>query len=199
MELPQQGRGRVEVVCGCMFSGKSEELIRPIKRAQIARQQVQVFYSPLDSRNGSERIASHCGVTFEAAPVSEASQIVELVSASTNVVAIDEAQFFGPNIADACRELSDRDLRVIVAGLDIDFRGETFGARPRLMAEAELVTKLQAIGMACGASASRTQFLGGGRPALHDDPVILLGRARSMRRVAVSVIECPEGIAYEQL
>lgn len=175
MDPQRRHGGWIEVICGCMFSGKTEELIRRIKRAQIARQRVQVFYNALDQRYRQEHIASHSGVVLNANPVSEAGRILDLVQAETEVVAIDEAQFFDWAIADACDALADRGLRVIIAGLDTDFRGEPFGPMPLLMAQAEQVLKLQAICMICGAPASRTQRLINGQPAFHDDPVIMVG------------------------
>jgi thymidine kinase len=167
--------GWVEVICGCMFSGKSEELIRRLKRAQIARQQVQVFYHSLDNRYGDGRIASHSGVHADAIPVASPSDILSQVESTTQVVAIDEVQFFPNDIVAVTHELARRGARVIVAGLDLDFRGEPFGALPLLLAEAESVTKLTAICMVCGAPATRTQRLIDGRPANHHDPVILVG------------------------
>jgi thymidine kinase len=169
--------GWVEVICGSMFSGKTEELIRRVKRAEIARQQVQVFKPAIDVRYHPDKVTSHSGAAFEAAVVGSAREILSLLEPDTAVVAIDEAQFFDAEVADVCRQLADRKLRVIVAGLDTDFRGEPFGAMPRLMAQAELVDKLQAICVRCGAPASRTQRLIDGRPASYDDPVIMVGAA----------------------
>lgn len=167
--------GWIEVICGCMFSGKSEELIRRVKRAQIARQKVQVFHHSLDKRYGEERIASHSGYSTEATTVSDASEIMGLIAPETQVVAIDEVQFFDWSVADICNRLADRGVRVIVAGLDMDFRGEPFGPIPLLLSQAERVDKLQAICVSCGAPASRTQRLIDGRPAHYDDPVIMVG------------------------
>ena len=167
--------GWIEVVCGSMFSGKTEELIRRVRRAQIARQKVQVFKPVIDDRFSVEKITSHNGLNVEAVPVPDAESILPLVEADTTVVAIDEVQFFDWQIANVCRDLADRGVRVILAGLDMDFRGEPFGPMPLLMAEAEDVEKLHAICIVCGATASRTQRLIDGRPALYDDPVILVG------------------------
>lgn len=167
--------GRVEVICGGMFAGKTEELIRRVRRAQIAKQKVQVFKPALDDRYTVEKVTSHTGIHFEATPVRETKDILDLVEDGTTVVAIDEAQFFDWTIADVCKALADRGLRVIVAGLDMDFRGEPFGPVPLLMAQAEEVDKLHAICVVCGAEASRTQRLINGRPASYDDPVILVG------------------------
>jgi thymidine kinase len=167
--------GWIEVICGCMFSGKTEELIRRIKRAQIARQRVQVFQHSLDTRYGEKRIASHSGSFVEAVTVQTAEDIVALVRPDTQVVAIDEVQFFGRGVTDVCNQLAERDMRVIAAGLDMDFRGEPFGPIPLLLAEAELVEKLQAICVVCGAPASRTQRLIDGQPAFYEDAVIMVG------------------------
>jgi len=167
--------GWIEVICGCMFSGKSEELIRRVKRAEIARQHVQVFQHGIDQRYGDRRVASHSGAFVDAIPVSAATEILEALEDETQVVAVDEVQFFDEGIVGVLEELADRGLRVIVAGLDLDFRGEPFGSMPALMARAEFVTKLQAICMQCGAPATRTQRLIDGQPAYDDDPIILVG------------------------
>ncbi len=167
--------GWIEVICGSMFSGKTEELIRRVRRAQIARQKVQVFKHSLDARYAAREVASHNGLQLEAIPVETAAQMEELIRPDTTVVAIDEGQFFDDSLVELCKALADRGVRVIVAGLDMDFRGEPFGPMPYLMAEAERVDKLQAICVVCGGPASRTQRLINGRPAAYDDPVILVG------------------------
>ena len=168
-------QGGLEVICGSMFSGKTEELIRRVKRAQIARKRVQVFKPMLDTRYSEEHLASHDGVRAQAVPVSAAADIPLMVDAETEVVAIDEVQFLDCAIVDVCEALAARGKRVIVAGLDMDFRGESFGPMPELMARAEHIEKLQAICVKCGAPASRTQRLIDGRPAAYHDPVILVG------------------------
>jgi thymidine kinase len=171
--------GWIEVVCGSMFSGKTEELIRRVRRARIAKQKVQVFKPALDRRYHAEQVASHDGLQWEALPIGNAREIVERLEPDTTVVAVDEAQFFDWEISRVCGELAGRGLRVILAGLDMDFRGEPFGPMPLLMAEAEEVSKLQAICVVCGAPASRTQRLIDGRPAAYDDPIILVGGSES--------------------
>jgi thymidine kinase len=183
--------GWIEVVCGSMFSGKTEELIRRVRRAQIARQKVQVFKHSLDARYAVREVASHNGLQLEAVPVESTDQVRGLIEPSTTVVAIDEGQFFDEELVALCRELADGGRRVIVAGLDMDFRGEPFGPMPRLMAEAERVDKTQAICVVCGGPASRTQRLIDGRPAAYDDPIILVGasevyeaRCRGCHKVA---------------
>ena len=172
--------GWLELVCGSMFSGKTEELLRRIRRAEIARKKVQLFKPAIDNRYGLERVASHNGVAREGALiVRSASEILTLVEADTQVVDIDEVQFFDWAVAEVASELADRGLRVLAAGLDQDFRGEPFGPMPLLMALAEQVDKLHAICVVCGASASRTQRLIDGRPARYDDPIILVGGSES--------------------
>jgi thymidine kinase len=167
--------GWIELICGSMFSGKTEELIRRVRRAEIAKQKVQVFKPALDDRYGIERVRSHSGAHLEAQVVQRAEGIRKLIADDTTVVAIDEVQFFDWTIAEVCEELANRGLRVILAGLDMDFRGEPFGPIPLLMAQAEQVDKLQAICVICGGPASRTQRLINGQPASFDDPVILVG------------------------
>ncbi len=167
--------GWVEVICGSMFSGKTEELIRRVRRAQIARQKVQVFKPAIDTRYATHAVSSHNGLMFKAEAVTSAREILERVEPDTDVVAIDEVQFFDWDIADVVDYLADRGLRVICAGLDLDFRGEPFGPMPLLMARAEQVDKLHAICVRCGNEASRTQRLIDGRPAHYNDPVILVG------------------------
>jgi thymidine kinase len=158
-----------------MFSGKTEELIRRVRRAQIAKQKVQVFKPVIDDRYNIEKITSHNGLYVEALPIADANAILEQVEPDTTVVAIDEVQFFDWQISRVCDELANQGVRVILAGLDTDFRGEPFGPMPLLMAEAEQVDKLQAICVVCGRPASRTQRLIDGKPAAYGDPVILVG------------------------
>lgn len=168
-------RGSVELVCGSMFSGKTEELIRRLRRAVIARQTVQVYKPLIDTRYHEERVTSHNGINFEARPVASAAEILDHIDPDTSVVAIDEVQFFDPLIVAVCDKLADEGKRVICAGLDTDFRGEPFGPIPDLMARAESVDKLHAICVVCGEDASRTQRLIDGQPAAFDDPVVLVG------------------------
>ncbi len=168
--------GWIEVICGVMFSGKSEELIRRVRRAIIARKKVQVFKSHLDERYaGIYHISSHDGRTVEAVPVDTPEQIAQLIEPDTQVVAIDEAQFLAPTVVDLATSLANRGTRVIVAGTDSDFRGEPFGAMPQLLAVAEVVDKLHAICVICGSPASRNQRLIGGKPARYDSPTIMVG------------------------
>jgi thymidine kinase len=166
--------GWIEVICGSMFSGKTEELIRRLRRAQIAKQEIQVFKPAVDTRYAVREVTSHNGIQIEATPVENTEQLRGMLAPNTTVVAIDEAQFFADDVIPLCRELAGQGLRVIVAGLDVDFRGEPFGPMPALMARAEQVDKLQAICVKCGGPASRTQRLIEGKPAAYDDPVILV-------------------------
>lgn len=149
--------GQLEVICGSMFSGKTEELIRRIKRAQIARQRVQVFKPEIDTRYSVDHVASHSAQKMRGELVRTAAEILDRVRPDTHVVAIDEGQFFDASLVRACQELADRGLRVMVAGLDQDYRGEPFEPMPQLMAIAEMVTKCNAICVICGGTASRTQ------------------------------------------
>ena len=172
--------GWIEVIAGVMFSGKSEELIRRVRRAMIARKRVQVFKSHLDGRYaGIYSVSSHDGRTVEAVPVDSSTQIAQCLDPMANVVAIDEAQFLDTSIIDIATSLAARGRRVILAGTDTDFRGEPFGPMPNLMAVAEVVDKLHAICVLCGAPASRNQRLVEGRPARYDSPIIQIGGQES--------------------
>ncbi|MEJ5313928.1 MULTISPECIES: thymidine kinase [Anaerolinea] len=167
--------GSIEVITGSMFSGKTDELIRRLRRARIARQKVQVFKPVIDDRYSIEKVTSHAGNEFEAFPISHSEEIWEKLDPETSVVAIDEAQFFDEGIVNVVQILASKGIRVIVAGLDMDFRGEPFGVMPVMMAIAERVDKLQAICMVCGEPASRTQRLVNGKPAKYSDPVVIVG------------------------
>lgn len=141
--------GRIEVVCGSMFSGKTEELIRRLKRAKFARQRVEIYKPAIDTRYSEEEVVSHDANAIPSSPVDAPSSIL-LLAAEADVVGIDEAQFFDATLVDVCNELADRGKRVIVAGLDMDFKGLPFGPMPALMAVAEEVTKVHAICVHCG-------------------------------------------------
>ena len=175
-----QTGGWIEVIAGVMFSGKSEELIRRVRRSMIARKRVQVFKSHLDSRYaGIYSVSSHDGRAVEAIPADSATQIAQQIDPMANVIAIDEAQFMDDGIIPLVTSLAARGRRVIVAGTDTDFRGEPFGAMPALMAIAEVVDKLHAICVLCGGPASRNQRLIGGNPAPYDSPQIMVGGTES--------------------
>jgi thymidine kinase len=172
--------GWVEVIAGSMFSGKSEELIRRLRRAIIARKRVQVFKSHLDNRyTGVFTVGSHDGRTVEAVPVDSAAQVATRLDPDAQVVAIDEVQFLDDGIVALASDLADRGRRVILAGIDTDFRGEPFGPMPKLMCQAEVVDKLHAICVLCGAPATRNQRLVDGRPAHWDSPLIMVGGTES--------------------
>ncbi|MCP4357470.1 MAG: thymidine kinase [Chloroflexi bacterium] len=175
--MAKHTRGRLEIICGSMFSGKTEELIRRLRRAKIAKQKVQVFKPIIDDRYNIENVTSHNGVAFEAQPVAQAQDVLAQLDADTTVVAIDEVQFFDTAVIPICETLANQGKRVICAGLDMDFRSEPFGPMPQLIAHAEMIDKLHAICVICAEEASRTQRLINGQPAAYDDPVVLVGAA----------------------
>jgi thymidine kinase len=184
--------GSIEVICGCMFSGKTEELIRRVRRAAIARQKVQVFKPRLDDRYAVDQVKSHNGLGFEAVPVDCAEDILALTRPDTTVIAIDEAQFFDEALPRVVNRLADAGKRVICAGLDLDFRGEPFGPMPTLLAIAERVDKLTAICVVSGEPATRTQRIINGRPASYHDPVILVGATESYEARARRYHDVPD-------
>ena len=172
--------GWIEVVSGVMFSGKSEELLRRVRRAVIARKRVQVFKSHLDDRYGGLfTVSSHDGKQIDAHPVSNSLQVAELVKPDSHVVAIDEAQFLDDGIVPVVNRLADEGIRVIVAGTDMDFRGGPFGPIPMLLAVAERIDKLHAICVVCGDLATRNQRLIDGQPAPAEGPTIHVGGSES--------------------
>jgi thymidine kinase len=171
--------GWIEVISGVMFSGKSEELIRRVRRAMIASRRVQVFKSHLDDRFSVQSVTTHDGLAVEARPVGSALEIATQVLPDTSVVAIDEVQFLDDGILEVATALAGRGVRVVLAGTDTDFRGEPFGVMPRLLAVAEVVDKLHAICVVCGEPACRNQRLIDGRPAPYDSPVIMVGGRES--------------------
>ncbi len=167
--------GWLEVITGPMYCGKSEELIRRLRRVKIAKQKVKVFKPVLDNRYSKNDVVSHSGNSIEAVPVDHPEEILERIDDTVDVIGIDEAQFFHEDLVEICEDLADQGIRVILAGLDRDFRNQPFGPMPDLMARAEYVDKLHAICIQCGEPASRTQRLIDGQPASADDPVILVG------------------------
>jgi thymidine kinase len=172
--------GWIEVISGVMFAGKSEELIRRVRRAIIARRRVQVFKSHLDARyTGLYSVSSHDGTELDASPVDSAAEIFRLVRPESQLVAIDEAQFRDADVVPVVTTLAQRGVRVILAGTDTDFRGEPFGAMGDLMAIAEVVDKLQAICVVCGDPACRNQRLINGKPARYESPTIMVGGRES--------------------
>ena len=167
--------GSLEVITGSMFCGKTEELIRRLRRATIAKQQVQVFKPIFDNRYAEEKVVSHAGHDYNAQPIQSSKEIQDELKKGTTVVAIDEVQFFDAGVTDIAAKLANQGIRVIAAGLDMDFRAEPFGPMPALLAIAERVHKLHAICMVCGEPASRTQRLVDGMPAQYGDPVVIVG------------------------
>ena len=167
--------GWIEVITGPMYCGKSEELIRRIRRVKIAQKSIKVFKPLIDNRYDKDNVVSHNGKSVEAVPVDHPEEIFEKIDDDIDVVAIDEIQFFHPDVVEICEKLANGGVRVILAGLDRDFRGEPFDPVPELMARAEYVDKLHAICVECGEPATRTQRLIDGEPASYDDEVILVG------------------------
>lgn len=184
--------GSVEIICGSMFSGKTEEMIRRLRRAVIAKQKVQVFKPIIDNRYKAERVTSHAGLDFEALPIKDSSDIQINLMTDTTVVGIDEAQFFDDGIVDVIESLADKGMRVLVTGLDMNFRGEPFGCMPVLLSRADKVDKLQAICMVCGEPATRTQRLVNGKPAHFDDPVVIVGASEMYEARCRSHHEVPK-------
>lgn len=166
--------GWLEVICGCMFAGKTEELIRRINRIKYAKKNIIVFKPNIDDRYDKTQVVSHSNQRVDSIPVKDSSEVLNHINELPYAVAFDEAQFFDEGLIDVIERLANSGVRVIAAGLDQDFRGEPFGIMPTLMARAEYVTKLQGICMVCGASATRTQRIINGHPADYDDPTILV-------------------------
>lgn len=151
------GLGSIEVICGSMFSGKTEELMRRLKRAQYARQKIQVFKPIIDQRYSVDHVQSHDANKILSTPVTHSKEVLELTEDNTRVVGIDEAQFFDDGIVDVAQKLAYRGIRVVCAGLDMDFKAQPFGSIPKLLAVAESVTKLSAVCVICGNPATRSQ------------------------------------------
>lgn len=166
--------GWIEVICGSMFAGKTEELIRRINRIHYAKKEIIVFKPVIDNRYDQNKVVSHSQKKVDSIPVSSSSEILSHIKELPYAVAIDEAQFFDEGLIDIVERLANSGVRVIIAGLDMTFKGEPFGIMPELLCRAEYVTKLQAICQVCGAPATRTQRIIDGRPADYDDPIILV-------------------------
>ncbi|MDY4787911.1 MAG: thymidine kinase [Bacilli bacterium] len=171
----QYRKGWIEVICGCMFAGKTEELIRRINVLKYAKLNLLVVKPTIDNRYSETEIASHSGYRVKSINICKAKEILDYVSDDIDVIAIDEGQFFDHDLVDVCEYLADKGKRVMVAGLDRDFRGEPFGVMPELLVRAEFVTKLSAICVKCGAPATRTQRLVNGKPASYNDPIVVVG------------------------
>ena len=187
--------GWVEVICGSMFSGKSEELIRRVRRTQFAKQKIAVYKPKIDNRYSDESVVSHNGTSVIARAVEGSHIILEDLNPELDVIAIDEVQFFDEGIVEVVQTLANSGYRVILAGLDQDFRGEPFGPMPDLLSIAEQVTKLQAVCAVCGSPASRTQRLINGEPACYDDPVILVGASEAYEPRCRHHHEVPKGVS----
>lgn len=179
MMYHQYKPGYIEVITGCMFAGKTEELIRRINVLQFAKKKVVVFKPAIDDRYVSDYVVSHAGNQVQSHVVSAAVDILDFIGDDVDVVAIDEVQFFDDAIVKVCDHLALQGLRVMVAGLDTNFRGEPFGVMPKLMTTAEFVTKLTAVCTICGDPATRTQRIVNGSPASYHDPLILVGASES--------------------
>lgn len=171
----QYREGWLEVISGCMFAGKTEELIRRINVLSYAKKNIIVFKPKIDNRYSDTEIVSHSGVKVPCLVIEKAQEILNRIKSDTDVVAIDEVQFFDQEVVCVCEYLADKGIRVIVAGLDKDFRGEPFGIMPELLTRAEFVTKLTAVCTKCGAPATRTQRLVNGKPASFNDSIVLVG------------------------
>jgi len=179
MMYHQYKAGWLEVIAGCMFAGKTEELIRRINVLRFAKKNIKVFKPAIDNRYSNTKVVSHAGSSVDSLVVAKARDILDYIDDSVDVVAIDEVQFFDSEIVAVCEQLACSGKRVMVAGLDMDFRGEPFNVMPVLITCAEFVTKLTAVCTCCGAPATRTQRLVNGEAASYHDPIILVGASES--------------------
>jgi len=200
--MQKKNKGSLEVVCGPMFSGKSDELIRRMRRAKIAKQRVIVFKHRIDNRYAVSHVASHDGTTIEAHAVNSVQEIESLVHQGLfDVLGFDEVQFFPSDIVPLICSYVQEGIRVVAAGLDLDFRGVPFGSMPTLLAMADTVHKLQAICSICGQEAHFTQRLVNGNPAKYDDPIILVGAQEAYQarcRDCYSIDKLPTVMKYGQ-
>ena len=172
--------GWIECICGSMFSGKSEELLRRIKRGVIAKQKVLLFKPSIDNRYDENRVSTHNGNSYDSISIEKSSDILNFVKdIKYDIIGIDEIQFFDNDIVKIINKLADDGIRVIVAGLDMDFKAEPFHPMPEIMAISEMVTKLHAVCNKCGKEASRSQRLINGKPAKYDDPIVVIGASES--------------------
>lgn len=175
----QYRAGWIEVISGCMFAGKTEELIRRIRVLDYAKKNIIVFKPDIDNRYSKTEVVSHAGTKIRSIPIKDAQDILLHIDELVDVVAIDEVQFFDDKVVGICESLANQEKRVMVAGLDMDFRGEPFGVMPELITRAEFVTKLTAVCVKCGAPATRTQRLVNGEPANYNDSIVLVGASES--------------------
>ena len=172
--------GWIECICGGMFSGKSEELLRRIKRGVIAKQKVLLFKPAIDNRYEANKVSTHNGNSYESVLIEDAAEIYNYVKNNKyDIIGIDEVQFFNDNVVEVINTLADMGTRVIVAGLDMDFKAEPFHPMPEIMAISEMVTKLHAVCNKCGKEASRSQRLIDGKPARYDEPIVVIGASES--------------------
>ena len=172
--------GWIECICGSMFSGKSEELLRRIKRGVIAKQKVLLFKPSIDNRYDENRVSTHNGNSYDSISIEKSSDILNFVKDTKyDIIGIDEIQFFDNDIVKIINKLADDGIRVIVAGLDMDFKAESFHPMPEIMAISEMVTKLHAVCNKCGKEASRSQRLINGKPAKYDEPIVVIGASES--------------------
>lgn len=174
-----QKDGWIEVICGPMFAGKTEELLRRVKRLEYAKKNIVVFKPLMDNRYAENEVVSHNQNRTKSVNISFARQIFEHIDTNTQVVAVDEIQFLDEEAVQICEHLASKGIRVIVSGLDKDFRGEPFSFMPKLLSIAEYVTKLTAICVKCGIPATRTQRMVNGKPAKYNDPIVLIGAEES--------------------
>lgn len=175
----QYKEGWIEVVCGCMFAGKTEELLRRINVLTFAKKKIKIFKPKVDNRYSEDEVVSHNGRKVPCYVIESPVDIFKYIDDEDEVIAIDEAQFFDDTLVEVCDYLADNGKRVMCAGLDTDFRGEPFGIMPGLITKAEFVTKLTAVCAKCGSPATRTQRLINGKPASYDDPIVLIGATES--------------------
>lgn len=185
--------GKLTIVCGSMYAGKSEELIRLARRSLYARKRVQVFKPSIDDRYHQTMVVSHMGVQHEADTAKNVAELRAKIKKDTQVLLIEEIQFFDPNVVDLVVQMADKGMDVICAGLDQDFRRQPFGPMPQLMAVADEVIKLRAICMKCGAPASHTYRMVDGKPAHWDDPIVLIGATESYEARCRNCFEIRKG------
>lgn len=171
--------GYIEIIAGCMFAGKTEELIRRVNVLSYANKKIEVFKPKVDNRYSDDHIVSHSGTKIKCTTIEEAKDIFSHLDHDTEVVAIDEVQFFDPYIVDVCNELAEKGIRVMAAGLDMDFRGVPFGPMAMLITTAEFVTKLTAVCTECGSPATRSQRLVSGESASKNDEIVSIGAQES--------------------
>ncbi len=191
----QYKEGWIEVICGCMFAGKTEELVRRINVLNYAKKNIKIFKPKIDNRYSETEIVTHLGIRIPCIIVENSEEILEHIDSKVDAVVIDEIQFMDEKIIDICEYLADKGIRVTVAGLDQDFRGECFPVMGELLSKAEFISKLTAVCAVCGAPATKTQRLVDGRPARFNDATILLGSANEYEprcRHCHEVVEKPK-------